>query len=144
MTVTYLLLGVTTSATTPAVTVIPQASGPTGRPGPTGATGPGGPVGQVELVLCTSPKRTHGHRHRTPKLTCRIKTVSGPVKFRVARADQRAVLSRGRVVYATGYVRGSSQTWLLAARRLAPGQYTLTLSGEEPRRTTTRRGVKIT
>ncbi len=51
VTVSYPLLGVTASASSAAVTVIPQASGP---------TGPLGPAGRVKLVTCRTVER-HPH-----------------------------------------------------------------------------------
>jgi hypothetical protein len=147
VTVTYGLLGTTDTATSTAVTVISQASGPTG---PTGATGPRGPAGKVELVTCkkvrTTVKRKHKRVHVT-KQKCATKLVSGPVKFKTARADQRASLSRAGVIYATGYAhrtRNGLQTSLIAARKLARGRYLLTLtSNHGPRATTSRHQVTI-
>jgi hypothetical protein len=52
------------------------------------------------------------------------------------------------VIYATGYARkthGKVQTWLLAARRLSHGRYTLALTTQHGhRQTTTRTQVTIT
>lgn len=139
--------------------MIPQASGPTGATGPigatgpkgaTGATGPRGPAGKVELVTCKTVKTTVTRKHKKVHVTkqvCRTKLVSGPVKFTAASADQRASLSRARVVYATGYARRTRaglQTWLLAARKLASGRYTLTLTSSHwGRRTTSIQRVTI-
>jgi hypothetical protein len=151
VTVTYPLLNVTVSATSAAVTVIPQASGlqgptgfqgPTGPQGPTGKQGPQGLAGKVELVKCKTVKR----KHKT-KQVCTTKLVTGPVKFTTAAADERAALSRRGVIYATGYARPTHcgvQTWLLAARRLAHGRYTLALTTRRGRRQiTTRTQVTI-
>jgi hypothetical protein len=71
----------------------------------------------------------HGKRVKVTQLQCSTKLVTGPVKFTTASASGRATLSRGGVVYATGYVytrRGASHTSLLAARTLRRGRYTLT------------------
>ena len=145
VTVTYPLLNVTVAATSAAVTVIPQASGlqgPTGPQGPTGKQGPQGLAGKVELVKCKTVKR----KHKT-KQVCTTKLVTGPVKFTTAAADERAALSHHGVIYATGYARQTHagvQTWLLAARRLAHGRYTLALTTRRGRRQiTTRTQVTI-
>jgi hypothetical protein len=156
VTVTYALLRTTTSATSAAVTVIPQASGPAGATGqngpggPSGATGPQGPPGELELVTCKSVKTTITRKHKrvhVTKQTCTTKLVSGPVKFTRASADLRASLSRAGAIYATGYARRTHaglQTSLLAARRLARGRYTLTLTTRYGQRhTSTRQQVAI-
>ena len=159
VTVTYPLLDVTASATSTPLTVIAQASGPpgpagapgatgaTGSPGaagPTGATGKQGPSGMVELVSCKTVK----HNHK-PKKQCTTKLVTSPVKFTTTATAtaQHATLPRRATVYATGYARHTRtgvQTWLLAARPLAPGRYTLTLtSRHQHRQTTTHTPVTI-
>jgi hypothetical protein len=165
VTVSYPVLNVTTAATSAAITVIPQHSGPTGPQGPAGANGsngsngatgsqgpagsagsqgpagaagsngargptglqgPQGPAGKVELVTCKTVTR-----NPKTKRVCTTKLVTGPVKFTTAATDERASLSRHGVIYATGYARqtrAGMRTWLLAARRLARGRYTLTLT----------------
>ena len=164
VTVTYPVLSATTSASSAAVTVIPQSSGPTGSEGPagsngssgaigprgpagtngsSGATGPQGPPGKVELVTCTTATKQHKKRKR-----CTTKLVTGPVTFTTAATDTRAALSRHGVVYATGYARDTRRgvrILLLAARRLAPGRYSLALTRwRAGRRVTTRSDVSIT
>jgi streptogramin lyase len=148
VTVTYPLLNVTVSATSTAVTVIPQASGPQGQTGLQGLTGRQGPTGKqglagkVELVKCKAVKR----KHKT-KQVCTTRLLTGPVKFTTAAADERAALSHHGVIYATGYARQTHagvQTWLLAARRLAHGRYTLALTTRRgSRQITTRTQVTI-
>jgi hypothetical protein len=157
ITVTYPLpLDVTASATSSGITVIPQNSGATGAQGPagsngpagatgtgsTGATGPQGPAGKVELVTCKTKKVKHG-----TKRVCKTKLVTGPVKFKTAATDEHAVLSRNGVIDATGYARqtrGGAQIWLLAARQLAGGRYTLTLTSRHGhRQITTSKQVTI-
>lgn len=67
------------------------------------------------------------HKKTIQKYT--TKTVTGPVKFTTTTVD-RAVLSRGRVVYATGIAaRGAKhpELALIATRTLRAGRYTLTL-----------------
>jgi hypothetical protein len=168
VTVTYPLLRVTDAATSVPLTVIPQASGPTGPQGPSGATGPQGPsgatgpqgpsgvtgpqgpqgqtgppgpAGTVELVRCQTVTRTvirNGRRVKVNGQLCTAKLVSGPVKFTTAFASARATLTRRGVVYATGYSYarpGGLRTKLLAARRLRPGRYTLTLTSHRSLRT---------
>lgn len=103
--------------------------------GPQGPRGQQGPAGQVELVSCrtvrrTVTKRVHG-KPKKVKITshvCKTKTVSGPVKF--TTAISRAVLTRGRVVYATGIAEGAMdhpKIALTTRRKLQAGRYTLTL-----------------
>jgi hypothetical protein len=110
---------------------VPGLTGPTG---PTGPAGPQGTPGQVELVSCKQVTVTITRKHHKVKVKrqkCSTKLVSGPVKFKTARGSGRASLSRSGVVYATGYVRRTLtgvQTRLLAARRLAPGRYTLRIT----------------
>jgi hypothetical protein len=143
-----LTLNPTAVATSAAITVIPQNSGPAGADGsngakgPTGSQGPQGPAGKVELVTCSTVKR-----NRKTKRVCTTKLVTGPVKFTTAATDERASLSRHGVIYAAGYARHTRagvRTWLLAARRLARGRYTLTLTSRPGRRQiTTRTQVTI-
>jgi hypothetical protein len=161
-TVTYALLPTTTSATSPPVTVIPQASGPTGQtgsqgppgqtgsPGVAGQTGPPGPAGKVELVSCKTVTKTVTRKHkkvRVKRQSCTTQLLAGPVKFTAAAADARATLSRAGVVYATGYASyppAGVRTRLLAARQLARGRYTLTLiSRHGTRQATTQQQVTI-
>ncbi len=144
------------------LTITPYASsssgptGPTGPQGPagpegaTGATGPRGPAGQVELVTCRTVMTTVKRKRkkvRVTRLVCSTKLVTGPVKFKLASGDQRASLSRAGFVYATGYARRARRglrTWLLAARNLVRGRYTLTLtSSHGPRPTTSRQQVTV-
>jgi hypothetical protein len=71
--------------------------------------------------------------------------VTGPVEFKIAAATERAGLTRRGVIYATRYgrqTRTGVETWLLAARRLARGRYTLT-THHDRREITTRRQVAI-
>ena len=145
ITVSYSVPNVTTAATGAAITVIPQNSGPTGPQGPRGSNGSNGaqgPTGKVELVTCKTVKRNH-----KTKRVCTTKLVSGPVKFTTAAGDERASLSRHGVIYATGYARqtrGGVRTWLLAARPLARGRYTLTLTHRHRgHQITTRRQITI-
>jgi hypothetical protein len=164
VTVTYPLLDVTDAATSAAVTVIPQSSGPTGAQGapgqtgpsgaqgqtgprgPQGQTGPQGPAGKVELVTCRTVTRTvtrHGHRVRVKRQVCSTRLVTGPVKLTIASGSAGAALWRGGVVYATGYSqqdRDGARTTLLAARMLRPGRYTLTVTSRRRGHTVKARG----
>ena len=47
--------------------------------------------------------KRHGKKVKVRRRKCRTKLVSGPVMFKMAPKSARAALSRGRVVYATGY-----------------------------------------
>jgi hypothetical protein len=141
VTVTYPLLRTTTSATSAAVTVIAQSTGPagaTGAQGPAGAQGAAGqvgargPAGEVELVTCTTAaKKIKGKVHKQTK--CATRLVAGPVSFTTA-STARATLSRHGVAYARGVAtRSHDRTRLLLTplRRLDAGVYTLTLVGRD-------------
>jgi virginiamycin B lyase len=113
------------------------ATGPTGARGVTGAAGKNGNDGVVELVSCRNVRRTvvktvHGKRKRVKvtRQVCTTKTVSGPVKFRVA-TGRRATLRRAGLTYARGTeLHGGQRPLLLltGTRRLHSGRYTLRLS----------------
>jgi streptogramin lyase len=153
VTVTYPLLDVTATATSPPVAVIPQSSGPTGPQGAPGTAGlpgangspgpqgPQGPAGSVELVTCKTVTKSvirHGKRIKVKRQACKTNLVSRPVRFTTASASAHATLSRGGVVYATGYVygrRGGARTVLVATRRVRPGAYTLTVTSRRGSRT---------
>ena len=78
-------------------------TGPTGPVGSTGATGAQGPAGRVELVTCARVTGTvlrHHHKVKVKRERCTTRPLSGTVKF--ATVSQRAMLTRGGVVYATG------------------------------------------
>ncbi len=120
------------------------ATGPPGPAGPTGETGPQGPAGlpgeagpqgltgksgSVELVICKAVTTIKGKSENTAH-KCTTKLTSSPITIVTAGASFAAVLSRGKVVYATGSAVGSAkQTKLLLtpARRIGKGSYTLTL-----------------
>lgn len=74
--------------------------------------------------------------------------MTAPVKFTTTAADEHAALSRHGVMYATGYARHTrtgAQIWLLAARHLARGRYTLALTTQHGhRKVTSRTQVTIT
>jgi hypothetical protein len=143
-TVTYPLTDSTAVATSAPVTVISQNSGPTGATGASGpaggtgpsasngangATGPQGPAGQVELVMCKSTVTGKG-KHKKTVQKCTTEMKSSPVKFTTAGAAIAAVLSRGKVIYATGSAvasRGTSELLMTPRRRIVRGTYTLTL-----------------
>ena len=106
------------------------AAGANGAQGPQGATGPQGPAGQVELVTCKSVTTGKGKKKKTVQ-KCTTKLTSSPVKFTTSGVATSAVLSRGRVVYATGTAtRSGNRTRLLLSprRRVGKGRYTLTLT----------------
>ena len=157
VTVTYPLLHTTASATSAEVTVIAQNSGPTGPPGPVGSNGingaqgpagsqgpvgsngtngtqgpagPQGPAGRIELVTCKSVTTGKG-KHRKTVQKCTTKLTSSPVRFTTAGASIAAVLSRGKIIYATGSAidSGKRTKLLLSPRRnIGKGSYTLTLT----------------
>ncbi|MGA2471161.1 MAG: hypothetical protein ABSG64_10775 [Solirubrobacteraceae bacterium] len=124
VTATYALQAVTTRATSAAVTVIAQSSGPTGPTGNAGATGPTGPQGspgQVEVVTCTKKATTSKGKHHTHEV-CTTKLSSSPQTFTTTHG--RAILARGKHVYA----RGGFVKQLLVLRSSTPvpaGRYTL-------------------
>jgi hypothetical protein len=87
-------------------------------------------------------------RNHKTKRVCTTRLVTGPVKFTIAARAEQAALTRHGAIYATGYARPTrigTQVWLLAARRLARGRYTLTLTARRGRwHITTRTQVTIT
>ncbi len=106
------------------------ANGANGAQGPQGAAGPQGPAGKVELVVCKSVTTGTGKKKKTVQ-KCTTKLTSSPVKFTTSGAATSAVLSRRRVVYATGSAtRSGNRTRLLLSprRRVGKGRYTLTLT----------------
>lgn len=79
---------------------------PLGHEGQQGLPGPQGPAGGIELVTCTRiARKGKGGQHAQMK--CRARLVTGPVKFTAAGATTTAVLSRGKLVYATGSLLGT-------------------------------------
>ena len=117
------------------------------RHGAYSSFGATGPAGKVELITCkTISKRIKGHVRKRQKCTGRL--VSGMVSFTLAGTADRATISRGQVVYATGASastgRGRAQMVLNDLRPLRRGSYTLTLTtGLGHRRLMTRRTIII-
>ncbi len=143
-------------------------AGATGPSGPTGATGPVGPAGatgqagtngtngangtdgtngmrgppgQIELVTCKSLTTGTG-KHRKTVQKCTTKLTSSPITFTATGTRVVAVLSRERIVYATGVAIGTGKrTQLLLSLRqhIGKGSYTLTLThaGKQQRKTIT-------
>ena len=118
--------------------------------GATGATGPAGSAGKIELVTCknaakTVTKKVNGKKRKVKKKvqTCTGKLVYGTVDFTVTAASDRATISRGRVVYATGTTLpigdGRSLLLLTEQRALEHGRYTLTVRVHQSRGWSTRR-----
>jgi hypothetical protein len=111
---------------------------------PTGSTGPAGPAGkngEIELVTCTTvTKNVKGKKTTSQK--CTTKLTSAPAAITTTGASIAAVLSRGKVVYATGsaVVSGKHTKLLLTPRHnVGEGSYTLTLThGPERLRETIR------
>ena len=115
------------------------AKGARGSTGLKGARGSQGPPGEVELVTCKSHTKGTG-KHRKIVQKCTTKLMSFPVTITTAGASIAAVLSRGKVLYATGsaIVSGKQIKLLLTPRRrIGKESYTLTLThGPERRRET--------
>jgi hypothetical protein len=108
-------------------------NGATGPQGPTGSTGPAGPAGKngaVELVTCKSITTGTGKNKKTIQ-KCTTKLTNSPVTITTTSASIAVVLSRGKVVYATGSatVSGKHTKLLLTLHRsIVKGNYTLTLA----------------
>jgi hypothetical protein len=97
------------------------ANGANGATGATGATGPQGPAGRDAKVTCKVAKRKKAAKK--VKVTCRVRLVKS------ASAARWRLTRHGRT-YAAGRLRaGASRVTL---RRLAPGRYTLRISGRSP------------
>jgi FG-GAP-like repeat len=91
---------------------------PHGATGATGPAGPAGPRGRDAKVTCKVAKRKKGSKRI--KVTCRVQLVK-----RASAASWR-LTRRGRTV-ARGRLRARASR--LTLRRLAPGRYTLRISG---------------
>ncbi len=137
-------LGQSTSSTAN-YTVVSPASSPTGSQGSTGprqqigSTGPAGPApknGEVELVTCksvtTGPgKNNNKNNNKKTIQKCTIKLTSSPVTITTTGGSIKAVLSRGKIVYATGSatISGKQTKLLMIPRRhIDRGSYTLMLT----------------
>jgi streptogramin lyase len=149
----------TVSATSPALTVIAQNSGPagangangatgatgasgaSGASGATGASGPAGPrglAGQIDLVTCTTSTKTV--KHKPKAITkCTSRPVPSPATF-TSDSEARATLGRRGHLYATGTA-SAGRVLLHATRTLPAGGYTLTLTSGHGRHTLVRRLV---
>jgi hypothetical protein len=118
------------------------ATGPQGPAGPLGVTGPQGPAGatgsegaagkngEVELVTCRSARTDRGRHDKTVE-RCTTMLTSSPATITTGGAPIPAVLSREKVVYATGSAFGlGEQTRLLLTlhHHIGSGSYTLTLT----------------
>ena len=108
--------------------------------------------GKVLLVTCktvtsTVAKTVSGKKHKVNEQvrTCIGRRVRGTVTFTVSATSDRATISRGRVVYATGTSLpiGSGRSLLLLTepRRLEPGRYTLSVRTRHHGRWSTRRAT---
>ena len=103
------------------------ANGTQGPAGSQGPTGPRGPAGQIELVTCKSVTTGKG-AHKKAAQKCTAKLTSSAITSAGARVA--AVLSRGKVVYATGsaIVSGKKTQLLLTSHQeIGQGRYTLTV-----------------
>ncbi|MGH2984844.1 MAG: hypothetical protein ACRDK5_11435, partial [Solirubrobacterales bacterium] len=130
--VNYPLLNVTAWATSDSVTVIPQATGPSGPQGPAGPQGAQGPPGRDATVTC----KVKGKR----KVKCKV-------AFSSAAGVRKARLSRSGVTYAEGKPAPSGGKLVLRFRsklRLKPGRYTLTVVQHlDGRRVVTKSAVQV-
>jgi hypothetical protein len=99
------------------------SQGPAGAQGPVGSQGPAGAPGQFELMTCLTTGAKHARR-------CTGVTSSGPLKLHDNGVAARAMLKRGRTIYASGTAFTSehgTKLLLIPRRTLEPGAYTLTL-----------------
>jgi streptogramin lyase len=150
----------TVAATSQALTVIAQNSGPTGATGSTGATGPSGGsgatgatgpagasgasgpagprglAGQIDLVTCTTSTKTVKGKPKTVT-KCTSRPVPSPATF-TSDSEARATLGRRGHLYATGTAE-HGRVLLHATRALPSGRYTLTLTSGHGRHTLVRR-----
>lgn len=111
-------------------------AGPSGEEGPSGKVGPSGkagPPGKVEILTCLTTTTTvmrAGHERFEHVRRC---AAAGARTFRLAGVGvaARAVLERGRAVYATGTgvlgKHGRTELLLADGRALSAGGYTLVL-----------------
>ena len=81
--------------------------------------------GAVELITCERATTTHGQIAQT----CKTSGTSSPIKFTLTGVKLAAVLSRGKVTYATGFEYGGSKMRLVLSprRKIGKGSYTLTV-----------------
>jgi hypothetical protein len=104
--------------------------GPAGPKGVAGLQGPAGKNGEVELVTCKAVTTGTGKNKKTVQ-QCTIKLTSSPITITTAGASIAAVLSRGKVIYATGSATKSgrgTKLLLTLGRHIGKGNYTLTLT----------------
>lgn len=105
-------------------------AGPIGPQGPAGPRGPAGPPGQVVVIICLTRD-------------CVVHVLGGTVHLPSSDTADRATISRGHRVYATGtriaLRHGRSEFVLSASRRLPRGRYTLTVRVRHGRSWTTER-----
>lgn len=108
-------------------------SGAAGTPANTGASGPHDPTAmqpppvRLELVMCHALPKTKGHR--TTVRQCTVTLLSSPPNPSPRKAN-RATLTRGSLVYATGSgsaIGGRLRLVVHQIRTLRAGLYTLTL-----------------
>jgi hypothetical protein len=105
-------------------------SGPQGPVGSTGPAGPAGKNGEVELVTC-KPVTTGTGKNKKTIQKCTTELTSAPVTITTTGTSIAAVLSRGKLVYATGSatISGKHTKLLLTLHRsIGKGNYTLTLA----------------
>jgi len=112
-----------TSTLTTQFIVQPSAPGTPGPRGPQGATGPQGPPGPgITGVRC----RGRLGKHRTVKISCKVKSSTARAKLQLAIA-----LTRNQRLYALGArtIHGQRLTVTLRpVRHVAPGVYRVTIA----------------
>ena len=116
-----------TPVTSTPAALIPPPTTPTGSTAP---AGPAGKNGEVELVTCNAVTTDAGKARKTVQ-QCTTKLMSSPITITTAGASIAAVLSRGKVVYATGSAtksRKQTKLLLIPRQRIRKGSYTLTLT----------------
>jgi len=107
--------------------------GTNGTNGISGAQGPAGvqgPAGETELLMCKAARTGKGKHMKTIQ-RCTTRPTSSPISTTTTGPTVAAVLSRGKILYATGFTLGSgkqTKLLLLPSRDIGKGTYTLTLT----------------
>ena len=117
--------GDTTTLTTQFI-VQPSTPGTPGPRGPQGATGPRGPQGPPGPGITGVRCRGKVGKHRTVKITCKVKSTGSEAKLELAIA-----VTRGQRLYALGSrtIRGRRlDATLRLTRQVTPGVYRVTIA----------------
>lgn len=120
---------VSTTSSTPSTPSTPSAPAAIAI---TSTTAPQEATDQFELVTCRRPARPKAHAaHKVELQRCTARRFTRSVTFTPGHAAARAMITRGRVVYAAGSaISSGTRRWQLRIhklRALRPGVYTLTL-----------------